>query len=112
MNPADGEILVLTTVANDEQAQKLAESLLDARLAACVTVLPGARSNYRWEGQTYLAEPEVVLFIKTRRERWDELGAFLKEHHPYACPEMLAFEAAAVAPAYAQWMREEVDKKP
>lgn len=106
MEPSTGEILILTTVANSEQAQALAEGLLNGHIAACVTVLPGALSNYRWQGKTFLSEPELVLLIKTRREKLSEIEEFFKTNHPYECPELLAFEAAGISKAYGDWMRE------
>ena len=108
MKHADGELLVLTTVATAEQAKTLAEGLVSAHLAACVTVLPGALSNYHWQGKTFLSEPEQVLLIKTHREKLAELESFFAANHPYECPELLAFDAVAVSDAYAGWMREQL----
>ncbi|MCX6601499.1 MAG: divalent-cation tolerance protein CutA [bacterium] len=99
---------MLTTVASAEQAAALAEALLQNRLAACVTVLPGALSNYRWKGEAFLSEPEQVLLIKTHREKLTELESFFAAHHPYECPELLAFDAAHVSEAYARWMHEQL----
>jgi periplasmic divalent cation tolerance protein len=108
MKHADGELLVLTTVATAEQAKTLAEGLVSAHLAACVTVLPGALSNYHWQGKTFLSEPEHALFIKTHREKLTELENFFAAHHPYECPELLVFDAAHVSEAYGEWMREQL----
>lgn len=108
MQRADGQVLVLTTVGSAEQAAALAEALLQNHLAACVTVLPGALSNYRWKGETFLSEPEQVLLIKTHRGKLTELESFFAAHHPYECPELLAFDAALVSDAYAGWMREQL----
>jgi periplasmic divalent cation tolerance protein len=105
---ADGQMLVLTTVASAEQAAALAEGLLENRLAACVTVLPGALSNYHWQGKTFLSEPEHALFIKTHREKLTQLENFFAAHHPYECPELLAFDAAHLSDAYGGWMREQL----
>jgi periplasmic divalent cation tolerance protein len=108
MQRADGQILVLTAVASAEQAAALADALVQNRLAACVTVLPGALSNYHWQGKTFLSEPEQVLLIKTHREKLAELESFFAANHPYECPELLAFDAVAVSDAYAGWMREQL----
>jgi len=108
MQRADGQMLVLTTVASAEQAQALAEALLENHLAACVTCLPGGVSFYCWQGTRYSAEPEQVLLIKTHRDKLSELESFFAAHHPYECPELLAFDAAAVSEAYAGWMREQL----
>jgi periplasmic divalent cation tolerance protein len=108
MEPATGEILVLTTVATAEQAQTLSEGLLNGNIAACVTVLPGALSNYRWQGKTFFSEPEQVLLIKTHREKLSDLEKHFTQHHPYECPELLVFEVAGISKAYADWMREQL----
>lgn len=110
MKPATGEILVLTTVANAEQAQALAEGLINGHIAACVTVLPGALSNYRYQGKTFLSEPEHVLLIKTHREKLPALEDFFTQHHPYECPELLVFDATGISKAYAEWMREQLER--
>jgi periplasmic divalent cation tolerance protein len=103
-----GPVLVLTTVASAEQARALAEALIENRLVACVTVLPGALSNYCWKGETFLSKREQVLLIKTHRDKLSEIESLFKAHHPYECPELLAFDAAAVGDAYGGWMREEL----
>jgi len=105
---AEGQVLVLTTVASLEQAAELSEALLSNRLAACVTVLPGALSNYRWKGEAFLSEPEQILLIKTFREKLAAIEEFFKEHHPYECPEILAFDAMEVGEKYADWMKEQL----
>lgn len=108
MEPSTGEILILTTVANAEQAQVLAEGLLNGHIAACVTILSGAHSNYRWQGKTFLSEPEHVLLIKTHRDKIPELEKYFAMHHPYECPEMLVFEATGILKAYQEWMKEQL----
>jgi periplasmic divalent cation tolerance protein len=108
MQRADGQMLVLTTVASAEQAATLAEALIQNHLAACVTCLPGGVSFYCWQGKRYSAEPEQVLLIKTRREKLGEIESFFKAHHPYECPEFLVFDAAEVGDKYAEWMREQL----
>lgn len=105
---ADGQILVLTAVASAEQAAALADALVQNRVAACVTCLPGGVSFYCWQGKRYSAEPEQVLLIKTHRDKLSELESFFKTHHPYECPELLVFDAANVSEAYGGWMREQL----
>src|SRR5438874_2108030 len=82
-------LVVLTTLANDADARALVTALVAARLVACGTLLPGARSIYRWEGQV-TEEGEVVVLLKTDASRWEALCAAVRERHPYQVPELLA----------------------
>ena len=99
-------LLVLTTLPDRIQAENLAVSLVEARHAACVTVLPGARSIYRWQGVIESAE-EVMLLIKTPGEAYPALEAAIRTAHPYEVPEILAFQAARGLPAYLAWVHAE-----
>ena len=100
----DEPILVLCTApAEGDQAAKLAAGLVKARLAACVNMVPGLRSFYRWEGKVH-DDPEVQLLIKTRRSRYAELEHWLGEHHPYDVPEILALPITAGSQAYLDWL--------
>jgi periplasmic divalent cation tolerance protein len=108
MDHADGEVLVITTVADLDQAKSLARSIVDVRLAACVTCLPGAVSFFRWQSDAVSEEPEVVMLIKTHRKKLADLEAHLKSVHPYEVPEILVFEAAAIAGPYRDWLHSEL----
>ena len=83
--------------------QRIAEALVAEGLAACVNVLPGVHSVYRWQGGVEHAD-EVLLLAKTTRARMDALQARLLELHPYELPELLAVEAAGGLPAYLDWV--------
>lgn len=98
-------VLILCTAPADAAAA-LARGLVEARLAACVNVVPGLRSFYRWEGSV-ADDPEVQLLIKSRSERFDAIAAWLGEHHPYDVPEVLALEIAAGSEAYLSWLHEQ-----
>ena len=84
-------------------AARIADALVEAKLAACVNVLPGVRSVYRWQGTVERAD-EVLLLIKTVRAQVEPVGALLASLHPYELPELLAVEAAAGLPAYLAWV--------
>jgi periplasmic divalent cation tolerance protein len=84
-------------------ATRIADALVGERLAACVSVLPGLRSTYRWQGAIERAD-EVLLLAKTARERVPALSARIAELHPYELPEVVAVEAAAGLPAYLDWV--------
>lgn len=98
-------VLVLSTFAAEADAVRAGRELVERRLAACVNVVSGVRSIYRWQGRIEDAG-EVLAIMKTQRGRLDELIAALAALHPYAVPEILAVPAGAAAP-YAQWVREE-----
>jgi periplasmic divalent cation tolerance protein len=101
----DQVIVVLTTVASEDDASRIANALVERRLAACVNVIPGVRSIYRWHGAVQ-DDRELLLVIKTARVLRDALSAALTELHPYEVPEIVALDATFVAPAYARWLRD------
>lgn len=95
--------MVLTTLSDAAVAEALVRRLVEARLVACGTVLPGATSIYRWrEGIT--TDAEVLVLLKTVRSRWDALAAEVIRHHPYEVPELLALPAAAGLDRYLDWL--------
>jgi periplasmic divalent cation tolerance protein len=98
-------LLVYSTFPTQERAAETGAALVEARLAACVTLLPGVASIYRWQGAIE-RETECLALIKTSRETWPALEARLRELHPYEVPEIVAVEAEAVSPAYAAWVAE------
>jgi len=95
--------LLLSACADVATAEQIASTLVEERLAACVTLLPGARSIYRWQGQLERAE-ECVLLIKARADAYPALERRLLELHPYEVPELLALPVLAGNPAYLQWL--------
>jgi len=100
-------LLVLTTVARAEDAERLAEELVGRRLAACVNVLPGVRSIYRWKGAVERDE-ERLLLVKTRTERFEALREAILSLHPYEVPELIAIPIEAGSAAYLAWLDESV----
>src|SRR5882724_1392254 len=100
-------IVVLMTVANAEEAERIASMLVDARLAACVQILPAIKSVYRWKSEI-VRENEVLLSAKTTRERFDQLDRAVRAIHSYGNPEIIALPIAAISDAYLEWLRGEV----
>ena len=100
-------LLCLTTCPDADTAQRIASALVDERLAACVNVLPGVQSTYRWQGKVEHAG-EVLLLIKTTRVRLPAVQERLVALHPYELPEVLAVEAGGL-PTYLQWIARESD---
>src|ERR1051326_7739215 len=98
-------IVILSTCANAEEAERIARALLDARLAACVNVLPGARSFYRWKGQVEDAA-ECLLVIKSSRRLFAAVRAAIEKTHSYEVPEIVALPIVDGAPNYLNWIEE------
>jgi periplasmic divalent cation tolerance protein len=107
MQAANGEILILTTVETDAQASVLARGLLEARLVACVTCLPG-RSFFRWQSTTVHESPEVMLLLKSHREKLSSIEKYFATAHPYECPEMIVVAVEQLAESYGAWMNAEM----
>jgi periplasmic divalent cation tolerance protein len=99
-------IVVFCTVPDQGAAEKLAHGLVEERLAACVNVIPGLKSFYRWQEKIEV-DPEIQLLIKTRRARFDELAAWIKANHPYEVPEIVAIPAKLVSEGYLAWALEQ-----
>lgn len=104
--PHTDAIVVLTTVANAEEGVALVRGLLERRVIACGTLLPGARSLYRWENKI-ADEEEVVILLKTRSAALDSLRVAFGELHPYKVPELLALPVHAGLDKYLIWINSE-----
>ena len=98
--------VVLITAPDAETGARLARALVEERLAACVNLVPGIRSFYRWEGAVQ-DDAEVLLVVKTRAERGAALATRVKELHPYDLPEVLELPAVGGSAAYLRWVEEE-----
>ena len=101
----DAILLCLCSCPDATSAEQLAGALVGERLAACINILPGLRSVFRWQGSVQ-RESEVLLLIKTTRSRYPALQARLPQLHPYELPELLAVESVFGLPAYLQWVVE------
>lgn len=96
-------LIVLTTVLSADEGETLAQNIIEARLAACVQILPQMTSVYEWEGKIQ-KESEHLLLIKTLPEKWEELRDFVTANHSYDVPEMIAIDAARVSEPYLEWL--------
>lgn len=101
-----GKILILCNCGSLEEAKKVARGLVDRRHAACVNIVPGLHSIYRWEGQVEEAS-EWMLVIKTQDSRYSDCEATIRELHSYTTPEVIAFAIGKGLPAYLDWVTEE-----
>jgi periplasmic divalent cation tolerance protein len=104
-------IFVLTNLPDSDAAFNLARELVQLRLAACANFLPPVASFYRWEGRLEEATERPVL-IKSTAERYPALEAAIRERHPYAVPEIVAWPVERGLPAYLQWVEDETRAAP
>jgi periplasmic divalent cation tolerance protein len=95
--------LILCTCPNAEVAERIARSLVDQKLAACVNILPGVRSVYQWQGQVEIAQ-EHLLLIKSPRATYPAIEVAIKAMHPYEIPEIIALEIEHGAADYLKWI--------
>jgi periplasmic divalent cation tolerance protein len=108
---ASEPVVVVMTAANHEEASRIAEVLVEGRLAACVQILPEMQSVYRWQGEV-ARESEVMLLAKTTLDRFDDLDRLVREIHSYETPEIIALPVTAVSAPYLDWLQEEVSSYP
>lgn len=104
-----GAISVLTTVGTEQEANLLAEELLERRHAACVNIISGVRSVYRWRG-TICKDSEYLLIIKTLEEEYEVVAETIRELHSYDLPEILAFPTREGDTDFVDWIGACLDK--
>jgi periplasmic divalent cation tolerance protein len=105
------KIVVLSTCASQEDAEKISRHLLERRVAACVSILPGAQSFYWWQ-EAIEQSAEFLLIIKSRADLFDELQRAVAEVHPYEVPEVLALPVGSGAQSYTAWLDRELRAAP
>jgi periplasmic divalent cation tolerance protein len=97
------KIVVFSTASSAEEAERIARGLLNERLAACVNVVPGLRSYYRWQGKIE-DSAEFLLVIKSSRQHFEALRTLLESLHSYEVPEVVALPVVDGARNYLSWM--------
>ena len=102
--------VILCNVPDAETGQALARALVEKRLVACVNLLPGVQSVYRWQGQVEQGS-ETTMLIKTALARYDEVEKEIRAVHPYDLPEILCLPVQAGLPAYLEWVVRESGKE-
>jgi len=107
--PCTDAIIVITNLPNHDAAVRMAEALVEKRLAACVNVLAACTSVYRWKAAIETAQ-EVPLLIKTRGALYPEVEAAIRRAHPYELPEIVAVPVSQGLPGYLEWLATETTK--
>ena len=95
--------VVLCTCPNRDSARRIAGALVEAGLAACVNIIPGVESIYRWKCEAQM-DQELLLTIKTRSDAFPALQAAIQENHPYELPEIIAVPIEHGLPDYLAWI--------
>lgn len=106
MDKAAEVLLVLTNLPDQASARQLAQTLVEQQACACVNILAGCTSVYRWQNQVETAE-ETQMLIKTTRKAYPGLEKIIRAHHPYELPEIIAVPVDVGLPAYLEWVAQE-----
>jgi periplasmic divalent cation tolerance protein len=99
--------IVLSTAGSEDEASRIAEDLVGRRLAACVNVVPGVKSIYRWQGSIH-RDAEWLLIVKTRRDRFEAVRDAIRAIHSYEQPEVVLVDIAEGDPGYLRWIDDNV----
>ena len=103
-------ITIFTTCGSEETALTIAAAVVDQGYAACVNIFPSIKSYYYYKGGTHLDE-EVMLMIKTTRERFDSVSQVITELHTYENPEILMLPVEACSSGYLDWIEDSVSRQ-
>ena len=105
MSGGDEILVVYCTCPDEASGQKIADHLVGERLAACVNLIPGLRSTYRWKGEVQ-HDAECLLLVKTRQSRLAAMQEAIRASHPYELPEVIAVPVVAGSKEYLRWVLE------
>ncbi|MEM4187846.1 MAG: divalent-cation tolerance protein CutA [Candidatus Hadarchaeum sp.] len=100
--------IVLTTVKDRREANRISQALISEKLAACVSIVPNVASVYRWQGKIERSR-EIILVIKTSAKKIDRLMSRIKELHSYQVPEIISLKIQRGLPQYLKWLKESLD---
>lgn len=105
MQKSDEHRLLYCTCPDADVAQTIARSLVEARLAACVNIVPGLRSIYHWEGEIQ-DDAECMMMIKSQASKVEAIVQSIRSLHPYELPEVIAVPIVAGLDTYLDWVRD------
>lgn len=98
-------ILAIVTIDTWENAERISNILLDEKLSACINIIPGVKSIYIWRGEKK-SDDEVVMLIKTEKNKFPDLVKRIKELHPYELPEIIGIPINYGLPEYLEWVKD------
>lgn len=101
-------IIVFCTCPNEEIGRKIAEKLVTDKIAACVNIVPGLESIYRWQGQI-CKDKEMMLIIKSSSDKYNQLENSIRAIHPYETPEIIAVTISNGYEKYLEWISENIE---
>jgi len=104
------QVRVVLISAPQDEAKKLARTIVDKRLAACVNIIPKMQSYYRWDDAVQEDSEESLLIVKTVQARFDDLLLYVRENHSYELPEVIALPLADAFADYVDWVKAETEK--
>jgi len=99
------KVIIFTTTETEKEAEKIANALLEDRIAACVNIIPKIRSRYWWQGKIEKSE-ETLLLIKTKENLVSRVEERIKSLHSYECPEVVAIEISEGSADYLDWIEQ------
>lgn len=99
------EVVVYITASGEDEAAKIAKSLVEAKLAACVNIVKNVRSIYSWQGKIE-DESEALMIVKTQKKHFSAVSAKVKELHSYSVPEVIALPIIEGSEDYLKWLKE------
>lgn len=105
------EIVIFVTVESEEQARVISMKLLECNLIACANIIPGVKSLYWWEGKIE-ESGELLLVIKSKKYKLDDIVDAVKKNHSYSVPEVIALPVVGGNPDYLKWLGDSLCKKP
>ena len=100
-------IMIITTVNSDSAAKKIAQALIEEKLAACVNIIPSVTSIFRWEGKVS-TESELILIAKSKEKLFDEIKDKILSLHPYKLPEIITVPIVDGSKEYLKWVEDEL----
>jgi len=104
----ENEIVIFITAPNEDEAARIARSLVEARLAACANIVRNIRSIYTWQGKIQ-DDSEVLMIVKTRKGLFSAVSGKVKELHSYDVPEIIALPIMDGSPDYLNWLKESTE---
>jgi periplasmic divalent cation tolerance protein len=103
-------IIIFCTVPSQEAGMKIADDLISGEYAACVNIVPGLTSIYRWKGDI-CKDNELLLIIKSRKSLFNDICSRIKALHPYEVPEIISYDISGGSESYLQWLLDSTGRR-